>query len=249
MHASKEPMNRHWPVFTLLLIGIALVVAIIPGLSGRLVYDRSAILTGEVWRMFTGHCVHFSVTHLIYNLIALGVVGLMAESRRLPGFRWLCLAGPWIISAGLLVLEPRMHVYGGLSGLVTALVVFVGLHGLRERSAWRWVCVAMLIGVAAKIVLEMRTGGMLFATTDNPSIAVATVSHMMGAVTAMILFLANEFLSKYLEKPSQFPKVVPRKNEISLVHRPKPTCARQSIGGCAENFSAAGPMSSQSRVY
>jgi membrane associated rhomboid family serine protease len=99
---SKLPLIRRGPGITLLLAGGAWVVAAFPGWAGGLMYDRQAILDGELWRLFTGHWVHFSTSHLVCDTLALGLVGGMLEARRTPGCGRLCLLAPWVINLALL---------------------------------------------------------------------------------------------------------------------------------------------------
>lgn len=189
MDASKPPrLARRLPVITLLLVSGGLVTALFPGWSPWLIYDRSAILSGEVWRMFTGHWVHFSISHLVYDLLALGIAGWIIESQKLPRFGWLCLLAPWFISAILLFIEPQMKVFGGLSALATTAIVYLALFGLHGASPWRWVCLAALLGIAGKILFELITGRMIFVTTKDIPVTVSVASHISGALIALFFY-------------------------------------------------------------
>jgi rhomboid family GlyGly-CTERM serine protease len=187
--ASKPPgLGLHLPLITLLLVGGGVLVSLLPGWSAWLVYDRSAILSGEVWRMFTGHWVHFSTTHLLYDLLAVGIAGWIIETRRLPHFGWLCLLAPWLISAVLLAFEPQMKYFGGLSALATTAIVYLALFGLHDADPWRWICLAALLGVAGKILFEAATGNMMFASAGDGSVTVSVGSHITGAAIALLFY-------------------------------------------------------------
>ena len=140
MDASKSQASpgvvRRLPVITLLTVSAAVIIAQFPECSPWLVYDRSAILSGQIWRLFTGHWIHFSTSHLIYDSLALGVAGWIIETQRLPNFGWLCLLAPWLISGMLLVVEPHMELFGGLSALATSAVVYMALCGLGDVGPW-----------------------------------------------------------------------------------------------------------------
>lgn len=179
---------RRLPVITLLLIGAAATVALFPSWQSRLVYDRPAILSGEIWRMFTGHWVHFSTSHLVYDSLALGVAGWIIETQKLPNFGWLCLLAPWLISGVLLVIEPQMAWFGGLSALATTAVVYLVLFGLRGTGLWQWACLSALVGMVGKTIFEIATGNMIFATTVNDSAVVCTASHIAGAGVAVLFY-------------------------------------------------------------
>ncbi len=179
------------PVITLLLVGGGVLVALFPGWSSWLVYDRSAILSGQIWRMFTGHWVHFSTSHLVYDSLALGVAGWIIESQKLPHFGWLCLLAPWLISAILLVFEPQMKLFGGLSALATTAIVYLALFGLHDNAPWRWICLTTLLGITGKIIFEMTTGRMIFANTGNVLETVSVAGHISGALIALLFYAGS----------------------------------------------------------
>lgn len=189
MDAPTPPnLNHRLPVLTLLIIGGGVVIAMFPGWSAWLVYDRSAILSGEIWRMFTGHWVHFSTPHLVYDLLALGIAGWIIEAQRLPYFGWIFALTPWLTSAVLLLFEPQMKLFGGLSALATTLIVYLALFGLHNAAPWRWVCLAILLGFIGKILFEITTGRMILVTVENTSTVVSVTSHIAGAATALMFY-------------------------------------------------------------
>jgi rhomboid family GlyGly-CTERM serine protease len=191
---------------TLLMAGAAAAVALIPRRSAWLIFDRPAILSGQVWRMLTGHWVHFSTRHLVYDLIPLCVAGWIIEARGVPRFGWFCGLAPWVISAALLVFEPQMRFYGGLSAMGVALVVLLALDGLGDPPPWRRVCVAALLGVAGKIVFELAAGRGLFDTIDNLPVVISAVAHPAGVATAVIFYGVNRSLIGAARKRGQNPR-------------------------------------------
>ena len=143
-------MRQRIPILTLTLVALSVVVYALPG-AARLVYAiRDANLAGEWWRIVTGHWVHFSAQHFLYDTAAFGIAGWMIESRQCKNFGWLCAIEVVAISGSMLLFEPRLQICGGLSGLATAAVVFLALNGLEVRGAWRWICGAALVLCAAK---------------------------------------------------------------------------------------------------
>src|SRR5580698_8778088 len=91
---KSKSLTLRMPIMTMLAVGAAFVVAAVPEWSEWLVYDRRAILSGQIWRLFTGHWVHFSTSHLVYDSLALGIAGWMIETQKLRNFGWLCLLAP-----------------------------------------------------------------------------------------------------------------------------------------------------------
>jgi rhomboid family GlyGly-CTERM serine protease len=188
----KPRLSRRLPVVTLLMVGGALLAAALPGASATLIYDRDAVLAGEIWRMFTGHWVHFSRTHLVYDLLAFGIAGSISEAKRLPNFGWLCLLAPGFISTTFLWFEPEMKYCGGLSGLAVTAITYLALCGLGETAPWRWICLATLVGVVGKTLFELKTGRMCFATVDSVSVIVSRNSHIAGMAVAWLCFICTK---------------------------------------------------------
>ena len=173
---------------TLAALLAAGLVFLLPGLQPLLIYDREAILGGEVWRLFTGHWVHFSARHLGFNLVVFGIAGMIVESRHDPRWRWLLVLAPWLIGLGLLGAEPRMSSYGGLSGVATAAVVYVALSGVKERPPWRWIWWGTLLLVALKMILEWATGQALFVGAGRGQFVSAPLSHLLGGLSATFVW-------------------------------------------------------------
>jgi len=158
----------------------ALALHFSPGAREALVYDRPAILSGEIWRLVTGHWVHFSTGHLLWNAAVL-VAAVWIGSRR--GYRLiapLLLVAAAAIGLGLLVLQARLERYGGLSGLAMASTFYVALLGLREPPPWREVCGWVLLVSVAKLGVEVWTGQSPFVRFED-GIRLAPLSHLIGA--------------------------------------------------------------------
>jgi rhomboid family GlyGly-CTERM serine protease len=188
---NSQGLRLRLPFLTLVTAGCAVAAARLPGWSSWLIYDRSAILSGQIWRMFTGQWVHFSTRHLVYDLIAWCVAGVMIETRGLPCFGWFCALAPWVVSAALLVFEPRMKYCGGLSGLAVAALVYVSLYGLADPPPWSWICTATLAGLAGKLLFEVVAGRSIFDTLEALPVVVSVTSHAAGAATALIFYLLS----------------------------------------------------------
>jgi rhomboid family GlyGly-CTERM serine protease len=214
---SPNPQNlsSRVPLLTLLMVGGALAVEAFPQSSAWLIYDRPAILSGQLWRMFTGHWVHFSTGHRVCDLIPLGVAGWILEARGCPRFGWFCALTPWVISAAALIFQPDLISCGGLSGLDSALVTWLALEGLSDAPPWRWVCVSALLGMAGKIVVESATGHSLFVTVNGNSVLVSVTHHVAGAATALIFYGLSKLApprscSNFPTAQGQFPISCPR---------------------------------------
>ena len=174
----------------MLLCGAAGAVLALPPLQAMLIYNRAAIDSGETWRLITGNLVHLSPSHFFYDVIALFIVGTLIEIRRYRYYSVLCLASAALIGVTLYFVEPEILIFGGMSGVVTAAVTFLCVHGLYEAGVWRWLCLATLVCFVTKMGVELVLGSslLLLIGAENQGFVPVPVSHVLGAVTALILF-------------------------------------------------------------
>ena len=173
-----------------LLAGCALAF---PAVGSALIYERAPILHGQVWRAWTGHMVHFGLSHFFWDLAIFLPVGCWLEILWPAKTRWFYLASPWIISATMLAFDPGLLRYAGISGVATgALVLLAGLH-LRQRKsepAWFWIAVLALVGV--KIGHELFTGAPLMVS-DFSGIRTVPLAHISGVLCGTgFVFLRGE---------------------------------------------------------
>lgn len=185
---KPEGPGRQFPVVTLLVVAAAIGTYVIPGLASQMVYDRAAILSGEVWRLLTGNWVHFSTRHLLYDLLALGIAGWIIERRGYPYFGLLCVLSALAIGTVLLAIRPEVQSYGGLSGVATAAIIYLALRGVKEPAPWRWICIAALILIVGKVLLESITGRFIITAADSAPFVPLPLSHIVGALTASLIF-------------------------------------------------------------
>ena len=185
---NQVRLTRQVPVITLIAVGAALAVQLLPGLHPFLIYNRTAVLNGELWRLVTGQWVHFTARHFLYDAMVFGVAGWMIECSGCPNYAWLCGLAPLAIGVGVLALEPQLEICGGLSGMATAVVVFLTLWGLEKPGAWRWICLLVLVVTIAKILFEMLTGHFVFLELEDHSIVLAPTSHVVGALAALAIY-------------------------------------------------------------
>jgi rhomboid family GlyGly-CTERM serine protease len=179
------------PKWTLLIAVAAIAATVITPLGAQLVYEREAILHGELWRLLTGHLVHFNGRHLFYDLLAFGAAGILIEARRPRAFLLLCLTMASTIGLTLLLTQLHMHTYGGLSGLACGAFCYLALMGLHDNGLSRYMSMLILMALPLKIAAELWTGtSLLTYTVDSPFIAMP-LSHAAGVVTAGFNFLSQ----------------------------------------------------------
>ena len=174
------------PVVTLAIALASGLVFCFPLINGWLLYNRPLILHGEIWRAWTGHIVHYSSSHFLWNLIIFLAAGCWLECIRPRSARWFYLACPLVISATLLIGEPTLERYAGLSGLASGVLIFLAFVQLSENNAeptWFWVAVFGLVVV--KVALETVTGAPLLVH-DFAGFRVVPLAHISGACSGVI---------------------------------------------------------------
>lgn len=179
------------PVVTLTIAAIAGLIFCFPLVNRALLYNRDLILQGQVWRAWTGHLVHYSTGHFLWNLIIFTAAGSWLEMIRPGSARWFYVLCPPVIAATLLLVEPTLQVYAGLSGLASGVLVFLACVQLSENSSeptWFWVGVFGLVMV--KITLETITGAPLLVH-DFAGFRVVPLSHISGGCSGVLAWAST----------------------------------------------------------
>ncbi len=168
------------------MAGGAAAAFLLPGVAELLIYDRLAVLDGELWRLVTGHLVHYSPWHLALNLLAAALAGGIIELRGYRGFPLLLVASALAISLSVLILLPEIAFYGGLSGLVSAEIVFLCCLGTSERGAWRLFCLLALAVFGGKIAWEVFSGSSLSTAMPGQTFIPLPMAHAVGALVGLL---------------------------------------------------------------
>jgi rhomboid family GlyGly-CTERM serine protease len=168
------------PYATSVVVLVCLGLAANPQ-SNPLAFDRHAIFGGEVWRLWTGHFVHFSFHQLILDAGALFLVGAVAERQFGPRFiAVMFLFGMPAISIGLLLVAPDLAYYRGASGVVMLLAFFVANAFWVSHPRLRVILVFLGSGLLVKAVLD--AAGLVSDVSGLPEgVKVAWQAHVLGA--------------------------------------------------------------------
>lgn len=171
------------------LFGLLCGVSVLLALGGEPVrlamrYERAAALTGEYWRLLTGHLVHGDGAHLQLNVVGAALIATLF-SRDYSVRQWLLvlLASVAGIDAGFVLFEPQLQWYVGLSGV---------LHGALAAGAVAWwrhetkpLALALTLLLIGKLAWEQWQGALPFSG-DMPVIVDA---HLYGAVSGLLAAL------------------------------------------------------------
>ena len=189
---SADVLARSW-----LTLGIGALVCLIfvsGGATLALQLDRSQVAGGQWWRLVTGHVTHWSADHLFWDLLAFVALGVAAEVASRKKFIATLLAGGLLISGAVLLSEPEMQLYRGLSGLDSALFALVAATWLIELArgrAWQAAIASGLIlaGFAAKTAYEAISGQTVFVDCGAADFIPLPIAHAIGAVTGLVVAL------------------------------------------------------------
>jgi rhomboid family GlyGly-CTERM serine protease len=175
------------PWATLAVALLALGVWLWPGAQTLLAYERDRVLAGEWWRLITAHVVHWSGSHLGWNLVVFLLTGVWAERLSPARTRWFLAVAPGVIGATLLAGDPALAHYAGLSGVVAGMVALLALTQLSAAGTdvwfWRGVFALLLL----KIIAELLVDHPLFARVGEISFKPVPLAHLAGLVCAWIV--------------------------------------------------------------
>ncbi len=148
------------------------------GFSGALELDRQKVLSGEIWRIWTGHLVHTNMLHMSLNIVAALVIYLAFFTKiklgELLAYSFVFTA---LISVALLCIYPDLDWYNGLSGLLHALVIYFSIRLVRNEG------MVYLIGpgiVWLKVLVETTRANLGYENLIG-EMTVIDDAHLIGA--------------------------------------------------------------------
>lgn len=143
----------------------------------------------QPWRAWSAAWVHYSDLHLAANLAGGVLVAALGWAAPLPRRAALAWLAAWPLTQLGLLLQPALTHYGGLSGVLHAGVAIAAVQLMREGvRRRRWLGVAMLSGLALKVLLEAPWSGPL-AHPPGWDIATAPLAHASGLAAGLLASL------------------------------------------------------------
>jgi len=168
-------------------IGIACLIFQVLELEIVLRYGRTEILEGDQWwRVVTANLVHLSYPHLLLNLAGLALITLLL-AHTMTAWQWAFtgLCSMLGVSAGLLLFDPQLLWYVGLSGVLYGLLLGGAIAEFKNHKLMALVIGAYTIG---KIIWEQIYG----AVESSEKITGGTVivnAHLYGMVAGGVAVL------------------------------------------------------------
>lgn len=176
---------RGWVRGAMLALAVGLPAALPPDGQAALALARAPVLAGEVWRLWTGHFVHFGGWHAGVDGLAWVVVSLYVQAR--VGWRtWAValLAAAPLLSGVILLLEPGLHEYRGASGLVLGQVAWSWVEAWRAGRVARGPWMVLGAGLLLKLLWDLGGRGLAVLPAG---VALAWSAHVGGAVIGVLL--------------------------------------------------------------
>lgn len=138
-----------------------------------------AALEGELWRLWTGHLVHYDFGHLAFNVLAaLPPFVLIGRKARIALLAQLIIIAP-LLSLVLLFVGGFGELRGA-SGLIVAAWCSSGIILMRERRLIE--SLLLLAAIATKLVLDRYQ----LAPLSGGGFTVSTAAHAAGAMLALV---------------------------------------------------------------
>ncbi|MGB5113082.1 MAG: rhomboid family intramembrane serine protease [Mycobacterium sp.] len=169
------------PVVTYALIAINVAMFVLQMASGQLENSLSlwppAVADGEYYRLVTSAFMHYGITHILFNMWALYVVGLPLE-RLLGRLRFGALYGLSALGGSVVVflLSPLNSATVGASGAVFGLFGATFVVARKLRLDVRWVVGLIVLNVVITIAAPLLGAG-----------AISWQGHLGGLVTGALV--------------------------------------------------------------
>ena len=192
------------PYVSLLLTAAALLIHFYHPLRPHLVYTRTALADGDLWRLISCHWVHLNTDHLLWSAMTFFVLGSFCEI--MDRTKYIITTGISVILIPLAIWfgMPHLEVYGGLSGLDCSFYsLLIVLVIKREWSGQNWIWIIfytiMLVLLPAKIIYEMASGLTIFVNNIHINMVPVPLSHLVGGVVgfAVGIVKATIYFSRF----------------------------------------------------
>ena len=149
-------------------------------------YQSDVFKTGEVWRLISGNLVHLGWSHMILNVLGLGLIwGLFWNTFEARIWPLITLISALAVTLGLYWITPNVIWYVGLSGLLHGMFVAGAIGGIRRGDRREAI---LLIAIIGKLLWE-QIYGPLPGTSDMAGGPVIVESHLFGAIGGAIAAL------------------------------------------------------------
>ena len=138
------------------------------------------IHNGEVWRLVTPIFLHFSLFHIVFNLLWVWLLGQLIEARQ-GAFALIILTALIAIASNLAQFYASGPMFGGMSAVVYGYFGYLWIHGLVNPS----------FGIRlAPQIIYLLLGWFVVCWSGALEIfgvQVANIAHSVGLLTGIVL--------------------------------------------------------------
>jgi rhomboid family GlyGly-CTERM serine protease len=173
----------------LALLALCLLPLLLPeAATASLEYRRDAILAGEVWRLWSGQCVHYSTAHAALNGLACLILatGLRFSGQGCSLLPRIAVIAP-LLTLTLLFAVPEMAIYRGASGLSMALLAATWLAVWRRQARWRPWLLVLALALILKLMAD-ALGLIIFPASLPAEIKVSWQIHLAGLAYGVLFW-------------------------------------------------------------
>lgn len=158
-------------------------------------YDRSLIVGGDWYRLISANFIHLNTMHLLMNILGIALV-LVFFATHFKTSQWLILLvfSSLFVSIGLFWLNPGVHRYVGLSGVLHGLFIAGAIIEVRRFPISGWLLFAAIVG---KLIWE-QTNGAMPGSESMIKGHVLVDSHLYGAISGL-LFVSVLYLFRKIK--------------------------------------------------
>jgi rhomboid family GlyGly-CTERM serine protease len=166
-------------------------------LSELLVYQRSLMSEGEIWRTFSGHFFHTNGFHFLLNAAAVVLLwALHGHFYTIKSYLTVFIVSAIVCSIGIHWFSPDIDQYVGLSGVLHGIFIWGAIEDIKAKERTGYL---LLLGVILKIAHEQYYG----ASEDVSDLIGANVAinaHLWGAIGGVIAVMILIIIKSSIKK-------------------------------------------------
>jgi rhomboid family GlyGly-CTERM serine protease len=194
---SSLPFKAQQILVPLTVVIISLIAFIFDStLSESLVYQRSLVNQGEIWRVFSGHFFHTNGFHFMLNGAAVVMLWVLhGHFYTIKNYSFIFMVSAIICAIGIHWFSLDIDQYVGLSGVLHGLFIWGAIEDIKAKERTGYL---LLLGILLKIAHEQVYG----ASEDVASMIGANVAinaHLWGAIGGVVAVLILRLFSTPLQ--------------------------------------------------
>lgn len=188
MVAATGPLIARLPLVTLAVCLTALALLAAPAaVTDCLQFHRPRIADGELWRLVTGHTVHYSAAQGLRDVLAFGILGWSLENDSRPALLRTLAAALITVPFVLWTVEGDLLLYRGLSALDYALLGALCARAVREGQKARLIGLSAFAAAVAWIGWQwVGMGATVDAAPDADAFTPVPSAHLAGLLAGFV---------------------------------------------------------------